>query len=178
MGEILTIASISFILNVLVGVIVALISIKLSEYCREKSEFRRIASMLKTELNENLQKIEENIKLLDMDLQRIQSGQQSALLSLINLRTDAWSFFKSSILISSVNERVLEDLCSLYTLIDLVNNFINSLHNLQMFRVGLPKYLDQKLNVEQALMHNLQELKNRIELTKGKVTVETLKRKG
>jgi len=164
--------------SIFAGVIVALISIKLSEYYRKKSEFQRLVSMLKTELNENRQKIEENIKLLNMDLQRIQSGQEPILLSLVNLRTDAWSFFKSSILISSVNEQVLEDLCSVYTLIDLVNNMINCLHNLQMFRVDLENYLSQKLSVERALTHNFQELKNRIESTRSEVTIETLERKG
>jgi len=170
--------SASFTTSIFAGVIVALISIKLSEYYRKKSEFQRLVSMLKTELNENRQKIEENIKLLNTDLQRIQSHQQPLLLSLVNLRTDAWSFFKSSILTSSVNEQVLEDLCSVYMLIDLVNNMINCLHNLQMFRVGLPNYPSQKLGVEEALKHTLQELKNRVESTRSKVTIETLERKG
>jgi len=176
MEEILTIALVSFILNVLAGVTVALISVKLSEYFRGRSEFRRIVSMLKTELDENQQIIKEDIKLLNTDLQRIRSGQEPLLLSLINLRADAWGFFKSSILISSISEQMLKDLCSLYTLIDLVNNQVNCLHELQMFRVGLPKYRDQKLALEQALIHNLQQLRNKIELIKSKVTIKNLKR--
>ena len=168
----------SILASTIAGVIVALISIKLSDYYRNKSEFQRLVSMLRVELDENRQKIEENIKLLNADLQRIQSGQQPLLLSLVNLRADAWSFFKSSISVSLVNEQVLEDLCSVYTLIDLVNNMINCLHNLQMFRVGLPNYPNQKLSVEQALKRNFQELKNKIELTRSKITIENLKRKG
>ena len=107
-----------------------------------------MVSMLKTELDENQQKIKKDLKLLNADLQRIQGGQEPLLLSLINLRADAWNFFKSSILISSISEQILEDLCSLYTLIELVDNQVNCLHELQTFRVGLPKYRDQKLAVE------------------------------
>ena len=176
MGEILTIALVSFILNVLAGVTVALISVKLSEYFRRGSEFRRIVNMLKTELDENQQIIKEDVKLLDMDLQRIRSGREPLLLSLINLRADAWGFFKSSILISSISEQMLKDLCSLYTLIDLVNSQVNCLHELQMFRVGVPKYSDQKSIVERVLIHNLQELRSKIELIKSKVTIKNLKR--
>ena len=171
MEEILTIALVSFILNVLTGVTVALISVKLSEYFRRRSEFRRMLSMLKNELDENQQKIKKDLKLLNADLQRIQGGQEPLLLSLINLRADAWNFFKSSILISSISEQILEDLCSLYTLIELVDNQVNCLHELQMFRVGLPKYRDQKLAVERVLIDNLQELRNKIELIKSKVTL-------
>ena len=61
MEEILTIALVSFILNVLAGVTVALISVKLSEYFRRRSEFRRMVSMLKTELDENQQKIKKTL---------------------------------------------------------------------------------------------------------------------
>ena len=156
-------AFLAFVVNVSAGVVVALVSLYLADRHRRKVELRRILNMLKIEVDENKDIIEESVKEIKADLERLSNGKEPLFLSLAPLKDDGWNFFKSSGYASLIDEQILATLKDFYIFVRFLNSAINRFHDYQVFRIYLPRYREGKQVIEKTLLSNLElgEMKRR-----------------
>ena len=162
----------SAIPGILSGITVSLFTIWLSAIFEKRKLKKRTIRLLRLELDEIQDRIKSIEEIIGKDIELIKKDSRPLLLTVKNLRVDVWPVLKSLNLLDMFEEKFLRDLMDFYFLVDLVNGHIDTILSLQYTRVMLPDYKKQKLIAEEALLHNVKELREKLVSLQEKYDLE------